>query len=98
MFRRVVRMADREWIRAGWIGSQTVRHRLLACIPLILLGLPALLLEPFGYDGAIGLVLMGVVLSAIATMAIEGRRMTALRNARRSERVFRASQRVSADR
>ncbi len=98
MIRRVVRMVDRKWIRAGWVGSQTARHRLLACIPLILLGLPALLLEPFGYDVAIGLILMGVVLSAVATMSIEGRRMAALRNARRSERVFRASQRVSADR
>ncbi|MDJ0275773.1 hypothetical protein QLH51_03000 [Sphingomonas sp. 2R-10] len=94
MIRRVVRMADREWIRVGWVGSQTARHRLLACIPLILLGLSALAIESIDYDGAGLLILTGVVLSVCATLAFEWRRMAALGNARRSERVFRASKRT----
>ncbi len=91
MIRRWTQMVDREWIRVGWVGSQTVRHRLLAFLPLLVIALVAPLFAYFGYEVAKGMILLGVAKSGLLTLWIEGRRMAALRNARRSERVFRAS-------
>ena len=91
---RIRRAIDREWIKAGWSGGQTLRHRLIALAPLLILALPALLVETFSYVTAVVFVISGACLAGVVTLWIEGRRMagTGAFSSKRSERFVRRSQ------
>ncbi len=88
MLRRVLRAIDREWIRVGWVGMQTLRHRMIALSPLLIVTPAAMLIEHWAYDAGAVIVVVGVVAASIATLYIEHRRMIAVSAPHRSARLF----------
>ena len=89
-FRRAV---DREWIRVGWAGTQTLKHRLIALVPLLIFAVPALIIEPVSYGAGAVFLLTGMVLTIVASLWVEGRRLvgTGSFSSKRSERFVRRS-------
>lgn len=63
---------DREWVRVDWSGSQTVRHRVIAAAPLMLVVVSTLLPVPRAVQFIA--LLAGLCLSITVTMWIEARR------------------------
>ncbi len=96
---RIRRAIDREWIRVGWLGGQTLRHRLIACVPLLILTVPALLVEAFSYEAAAVFIIGGVCLAGVVTLWIEARRMagTGAFSSERSARFVRRSRAKKAE-
>lgn len=88
---RIRRAIDREWIRVGWAGTQTLKHRLISLAPLLICSVPALILEPFSYGASVALILTGVCLTATLGLWIEKRRLAGTGHflSKRSERVVR---------
>jgi hypothetical protein len=90
---RIRRAIDREWIRVGWKGTQTSKHRLMSLGPLLIFTIPTLIVEPFSYGAAGAFFLTGFCLTVALSLWIEGRRMagTGSFSSRRSERFAKRS-------
>jgi hypothetical protein len=94
---RIRRAIDREWIRVGWVGSQTLKQRLIALVPLLIFTVPGLIVNSYALGGAF--ILTGMCLTATVTFWIEARRLagTGSFSSKRSERFTKRSRRSRED-
>ena len=92
---RIRRAIDREWIRVGWVGTQTLKHRLMSLGPLLVLTVPALIIEPFSYGAAGAFLLSGVLLTIVASLWIERRRLAGTGHSRRDAQSASSGARVA---
>jgi hypothetical protein len=86
--RRLRLAIDKEWIRAGWGGSLTFRHRLIALLPTAVATLLAMAAETFSRSLGEGILLLGLMASLVLLSYIVARRFMAM-STRRSERLAR---------
>lgn len=88
---RLRRIIDREWIRVGWSGHLTWKHRLIMAAPFTLVGGAAILVEPLSRTAAVIVVFTGFCLTGALGLWISCRAMagTGSFSSRRSERFVR---------
>ena len=86
---------DKEWIRVGWAGMPTLRHNLIAFTPVVILLLPAMILEQWSYALGASTLMVGFLACVVLIIWIHLRRMNGLGafSTSRSERVTRRSNR-----
>lgn len=96
---QILRVAiDKEWIRVGWAGMPTLRHHLIAFAPVIILVLPAMILEKWSYALGVSTLVVGFLAYAVIIFWIHLRRMNGVGafSTSRSEGVTRRSNRRRA--
>ena len=89
---------DKEWIRVGWAGMPTLRHHLIAFAPVVILLLPAIVLEQRSYALGVLTLVVGFLAYAVLIIWIHLRRMNGVGafSTSRSERVTRRGNRRRA--
>lgn len=92
---RLRRIVDKEWIRVGWAGMPTLRHHLVAFLPMIALLIPSVVVEQWSYNAGAAILAIGFLLYFASIMWIHLRRMAGLGyfSSTRSERVAKRQRR-----
>lgn len=78
---------DKEWIKAGWSGSPTLRHRGLALAPTAVLAIPAIIIEPWSYEISAFLLISGIFATCGLLFFIATRPMLVMSTTKRSDRM-----------
>lgn len=93
--RRLRRIVDKEWIRVGWVGMPTLRHNLVAFMPMIALLVPSAVVEQWSYYAGAAILAIGFFLYGALITWILSRRLAGLGSfsTTRSERVAKRQRR-----